>query len=310
MIPSSYMAWVGDAKETATDIKTWDETYEDIGSYVNPLITAYVALEKELFDIADDLGIGKEVRLLYHSVSMSARIGSYAGTAVEITATTATGGFVTATTGATGAALGMAAGMMGGLVLGIFALFGSSDQEEKDSAAWKRFKDASLAHYNLNDFAKEQRSHAKILRITAGLPGGNPAKNEGLAQVADKLADLYLKAQKVFTKRSAALLEATANIGRWQEYLAVWKAQAKYAAATGQTPPKQIVAGWNAMIAAIKKKIAGETAKISKLAEDAAKESTSFTNVNVIKSKSKYSAVTVGALILATWGLSRAVLSR
>jgi hypothetical protein len=125
------------AQEGRFDIAALGEAFEGTGSDL-PLVGQYVEARRWLFGEADKLGIGRAVRVFYHSTETGARVS--AALAAEATVLAASNyGAAGASTLAAASALGAAAGPIGvgvGVVVGVLsALFGGDPQDPAERAA-------------------------------------------------------------------------------------------------------------------------------------------------------------------------------
>lgn len=130
---------------TADAMRSANEAHEELAKNV-PIAAEYIELRDKVFAIADDLGIGNQVREIYHDTAFGVKAGTAAGSAAAYVL--AGGGVAAAYTGAVavGAAVGMAAGGIVGAVIGFAASFFSSDDDDEEKAREKQ-RQANRAAY-------------------------------------------------------------------------------------------------------------------------------------------------------------------
>jgi hypothetical protein len=264
------------ADQAAAEAQKWNEQYEAHAGDVDPDVKAYLEMRDKVFALADQLGIGQQVRTLYHTTAVGAKLGVAGG---SVGAAIASGGALPAMysgAAATGAAIGMAAGTGVGLVVALFSLFGGDDSDPQKAAERKARKeerariDTYLAsRLNLSGLIKEQQNAAATARamkaklgdlIYAGGFGFQPVQVDKAIQTGDALALLYQKIGQTFSPADIALFESQANIERWQRTrqlsLATFAAQL-----TGQIAKEQ--ANFDKLLAARQKTVTPKSAKIS-----------------------------------------------
>lgn len=136
-IVAFYNTALKQAKSGRFDIAELGEAYEGMGADL-PFIKQYVDARRALFLEADKLGIGRELRVIYHSTETGARVT--AGLSAQAAVLAASNyGAASSTTLATAAAMGAAAGPIGvgvGVAVGFFSmLFGANDPKEQAERA-------------------------------------------------------------------------------------------------------------------------------------------------------------------------------
>lgn len=208
------------------DVVQAGEAYEQIAIDLHiPLAAQVVELRRELFGLADDLGVGKEVRAIYHHVALGARVGAPAGAALAVLKSTASWGGPTAAAGASaGAFSGMQFGMAVGLAVAIISLFGGDDSDERYRAARerarRRVKELLRRFGTIGDLAADQDDNAADARAMAGLVDSLGARHLGdqlrkMAGGSTKLATFYRRAAEILPADDRKLFVSLANLGRW-----------------------------------------------------------------------------------------------
>jgi hypothetical protein len=201
-------------------IETTDAVVQDLDI---PVMSNALDLMDDVFTIADDLGIGSQVRQAVYGL----RGAEYATSVISSTPL----GVSTAATAAyagenvlTGLG-GMAALGAIGLVIGIVALldpFGDDDAEKKRA----KKAQAEVLHLRdrltLQDFASEQDGAAGGLTMMASFAAavpnvGDPAELQKRALFAQKLAQFYRAADKTLDPQKRDLFESLSNLARWQQ---------------------------------------------------------------------------------------------
>jgi hypothetical protein len=132
-----YNTALKEAKRGRLDIAELGEAYEGMGSDL-PIVGQYVEARRWLFDQADKIGIGRAVRVLYHSTETGARVSAALSAEAAVLAASNYGA-ASSTTLAAAAAMGAAAGPIGvgvAVVTGVLsALFGADDPKEQAERA-------------------------------------------------------------------------------------------------------------------------------------------------------------------------------
>lgn len=258
-----------------------------------PLVGAYRDLLHKIFRIADDLGIGREVRILYYSISVGAEVGAAAPAATArfvasipgLSAALARAGLPTAFVASTqlggsaiaslGAAAGMSAGMVAGAVIALFSLFGGDGEDEerkrkREVAARKALRHL-LDRLDFKGLASEQEAVASEATAMSVLMGpianaelrarfGDPKKLRALADVSRKFAAFYRELGKQLAPNEAALFLSLVNRGRWQgAYDALMRLPVR------QRAYLNLAAGAELAIS-LRQRIAEEEARLEKLA--------------------------------------------
>jgi hypothetical protein len=205
----------------AKGINTSDQVIKDLDV---PVVAQALELLDEVYAIADDLGIGPEVR----AAVTTARTASYASTILTnylpSVASNAVGGALIAGLGAVAIVATVAV-----IVVAIVGLF-SDDDEEKHLRV--KQAQARILHLRerltLNQFADEQTSTAGLEIIYAKAPGWlgplssfaiSPEEHLKQAVQANKFASFYRTAAKRLNPDQRALFESVSNLARWQSSL-------------------------------------------------------------------------------------------
>jgi hypothetical protein len=192
---------------------------DDVVKALNvPVMQEALELQDDVFTIADEIGVGAEVRAAVYSIRGATYAAGVASAIVGPTATAAAAGVFLSIGGV--AALG-AIGVVASIV---FGLFGSSD-DEKAHAAIKRAQAAALHlrdRLTLAQFAAEQdRTRADEL-LLASVPWGDSGEHKKAAELAGKLAAFYRAAESRLDAPDRELFESLANLARWQGALGAY----------------------------------------------------------------------------------------
>jgi hypothetical protein len=192
---------------------------DDVVKALNvPIMQQALELQDAVFTIADELGVGAEVRAAVYAIRGAQYATGIAGSMVG-GAATAAGASVLAGIGGV-AALG-AIGVIGAIV---FGLFSSSDEDEKAHAAIKRAQAAALHlrdRLTLAQLAAEQDaardSELGLAQLSKVVPAlGTPAEHAKSAELATRLAAFYRAASARLDAPDRELFESLANLARWQ----------------------------------------------------------------------------------------------
>lgn len=226
----SYGALGVTASQASAEARKWVEWSDQIVRDLDiPVMNTALKILDKIFLIADDAGVGDEVRqsvyairTLSYATTLAPGILPVAGTAaIASVGGTATAASASASvlTIAGGAAILGAAGLVAGIAS---AIFGGGDDEE----AQKRIKraQAQVLHLRdrltLADFAAEQDAAAYAELAMAMIPWWDPAPHKAAAARAQKLAAFYRTAVKALTPTEREMYESIANLARWQAALA------------------------------------------------------------------------------------------
>jgi hypothetical protein len=251
----SYVLALGSAASTAdkatADAVKWNQAYEARAGEVDPEVVAYLALRDYVFKLADELGIGEQVRVLYHTTAVAAKggmVGGAAGGAAYAAAEqvgSGAGSMVAAQySGAvgTGAAIGMAAGTVVGLAVALFSIFSDDNVKAEERAKRKAERQKAqaflLSRLSLPDLIKEQQNSASTARQRASriraeiskfgylFPSsinkevlGDPVAYDKAAAAADHMVALYQKIGQSLKSVDLKLFESMTNTQRWQTAL-------------------------------------------------------------------------------------------
>lgn len=199
--------------------------HEELGRHV-PIAAQYLELRDKVFAIADDLGIGKEIRTLYHNMAFGTKAGTAVGVGVAAIASGGAFGSFAAGGAAAGGAMGAMAGAVVGAVVAVFDLFGSDDDEIAEArrkakkAALDAYEKRLLAPLTLEAMVSEQNAIAKTSRGTLDGPMG-PLLPPGIKAMAtanlarsEALVKLYAEVPKKLRPTDLELFVIGADIGR------------------------------------------------------------------------------------------------
>lgn len=190
-----------------------------------PVMSNALDMMDDVFTVADNLGIGSEVRSAVYGL----RGAEYAAVVIGDMPIAISASAASAYAGSsilTGLG-GMAALGAVGLIVGIVALL---DPFGDDDAELKRRKRAQseILHLRdrltLEDFAAEQDASAAGLSMMASLAQivpsvGDAAELTKRAQFATKLAQFYRTVSATLSPDKKALFETLSNLARWQQTL-------------------------------------------------------------------------------------------
>lgn len=239
----SYAALSSDvASDLSKEARVQGERYLKFAATVDPDAKAVVEFLDGVFAVADELGIGQEVRTVFYDTYAGAMGGAVSGAAIS----TAVGGASLAA----GVAAGMAAGGIVGVAVAVFALvFGDDQEDEKKKARQKRRKARNeamalaLKRLDLPGLITEQRvaafdarERAKTIRVlraiavttsqkTAIAQMGNAGQLEEAARIADAMVKLYEELPRKLSPQNVQRFVAMTNMGRWEQYKAEFAQQ-------------------------------------------------------------------------------------
>lgn len=199
-----------------------------------PIVQEAIEIQRTVFEIADELGVGDEVRAMVYTIRGAGYLSGPAAAIAAGPAGTAVAGVLgsLAGFGALGAAVAIAAAV-GGLVSSIFGGDDSDDVTKKKKQARRRAKEALLElleHRDLGQLAEEQERIAADLSLADMLP---PPGSIGLAQqqhaeraarraTAAKLAAFFRQAAKRLSARRRAVFSRLLDLGRYGQALQVY----------------------------------------------------------------------------------------
>ena len=228
---------VDSAAAQGRDFIEWSDTAIE----KTPLVNEVLTIQQTIFDVADTLGVGAEVRAMVYAI----RGAQYVATAAQGLGLVAAGGGAGAGIAASGvvASIGgfgavAAAGVVGAVVGILAGVFGSDDTAEY-AAAKKKARErlrASLLELlqplTLQDFAAEQDKLATAFDLGASLPAtpgtlAAQSKTEQQAerQQAARMAQFFRACTLALTPRQQQLLTQLLNIGRWGRALELYEAR-------------------------------------------------------------------------------------
>jgi hypothetical protein len=192
-----------------------------------PIMTEALELQDGVFAIADELGVGAEVRAAVLTIRGAEYANVLAAGVLPSGAAAAGAGVLTGIGGV--AALGAIA-VVGAVLL---ELLGGGDDEEQT----KRTKRAQAATLHLRDrltleeFAAEQDATAgataMLVPLATALPNvglGSPAQLQAASARAQKLAAFYRAADAQLSTSGRALFESLSNLARWQSAIVQYEA--------------------------------------------------------------------------------------
>jgi hypothetical protein len=226
----SYGALGVTASQASAEARKWVEWSDQIVRDLDiPVMNTALRILDKIFLIADDAGVGDEVRqsvyairTLSYATTLAPGILPVAGTA----AIASVGGAATAASASASVlTIAGAASILGaaGLVAGIAsAIFGGGDDEEAN----KRIKraQAQVLHLRdrltLADFAAEQDAASYAEIAMSMIPWMDPSSHKAAAARAQKLAAFYRTAAKALTPAEREMYESISNLARWQGSLA------------------------------------------------------------------------------------------
>jgi hypothetical protein len=195
-----------------------DEIIKDLDI---PIMSQALELQDDVFKIADEIGVGAEVRAavyLIRGAQYAASIAANAGLSVGA------GAGAAVFSGIGGVA---ALGAVAVVALVLFEIFSSDDDEERQKARIKRAQAAALHlrdRLTLAQFAAEQDAAraselgmAELSKMWGGF--GTPAEHQKAADLSGKLAAFYRRADAELDPHARDLFESLSNLGRWQAAL-------------------------------------------------------------------------------------------
>lgn len=210
-VQASRRAWVG-----ANATIEYGQKAEDVASAVDPEIAVYAELRDKIFSVADDLGVGTEIRTLYYGLATGQRVGgalSIVGASTPIVS---------------GSAILSIAGTLSslasivGIVVGIVGLFSDDDEE------WKRVQGVTeywLRRQSIDDMIAAQNATASLVEQLRAASAKVPMSGVPGLEVkssALRMAKLYAELKQALAPQELALFVSLSNLGRWQGYLDGW----------------------------------------------------------------------------------------
>lgn len=209
------LALVGASSPAA--VVQYGEAAEEAAAYANPELAPWLELRDKVFGIADDMGVGSEVRVLYYSLSTGQRLGG-ALTTVGASLPALSGSAILSIAGT----LSSIASLVG-LVVGFVGLFSDDEDETRDRVLGlaKRW----TSRLSIDDMIAEQKAYAAFIdQLNAaakkvpisGIPSAKVRSN------ALKLASYYAELKARLSANELALFVSLSNLQRWQAYLDGW----------------------------------------------------------------------------------------
>lgn len=182
-----------------------------------PIMTTALALQDDIFSIADGLGLGEEARAVVYGLRTVQYAGSLAQNFAPGAATAAATSL--ASLGAMGA-LGVA-GVMGAALFGAFG--GESDSDKRRRVARYRQSRASLLlllkRLDMNGLIQEQENQRQLSAFSAQMSfmfGPKVAETARKREAkAAKMIQFYRQIQKTLPAAEVDLFVALTNLGRW-----------------------------------------------------------------------------------------------
>lgn len=206
----------GLAEASRQQIEVSDQVVRDLDI---PVMRQALLLMDTVFKIADDIGVGDQVRAAVYAI----RGAEYAGAVLSnfIPAGAAATAGASVFTGIGGVA---AAGVLVVIGIVLFDLFSSDDEEAKHQAKLKRAQDSIQRlrqRFSLAQFASEQDDAAAqetfMVQAAATLPlFGSPSEHAKKADTAKRLAQFFRTVDKQLDKTRRDLFESLSNLARWQ----------------------------------------------------------------------------------------------
>lgn len=266
--PRTPYAMVG--ASSSSDVVKYGQAAENAAAIAEPELAVWVELRDKVFGVADDLGIGEEIRTLYYGLSTGQRIGgalSTVGASVPIVS----GSAILSIAGTISSIASLV-----GIVVGIASLFGD-DEEEK---VIKRVQD--LVSYwtrrmSIDDFIHAETANVQMIDYLNSVPSSvlksatipSPKAREASVQ----LAAFYTQLKAQLTPDELALFVSLANIGRWQAYITGWNklkqserdAIRQYSVVDVQALLELQIAAEKPKTAAIAQKITAQGQKLDKI---------------------------------------------
>jgi len=212
-------AYVTVGASSDSDVVRYGQAAENAAVIADPEIVVWLDLRDKIFGVADDLGVGDEVRVLYYGLSTGQRIGgalSTIGASVPIVS---------------GSALLSIAGTISsiaslvGIVVGIVGLFSGDDEEEKQRNRVQSLVQHWTKRMSVDDLVHAEDANVQFLDYLSSVPSFVKVDfpNRDAARAASvKLSAFYAQLKTALSPDQLALFVSLANIGRWQGYLDGW----------------------------------------------------------------------------------------
>jgi hypothetical protein len=267
---------VGAAPGKSASVKA-GEQYHELAAEVMPIAEGVVEFEQALFSVADELGIGGEVRELYFGAAWGTIIGT---SVANLGAAVAVGGAY-ATLGAWAATAGLAVGVVAGVAVALVSIFGGGDDSEEKRAKYDKAVAKARAEQTkrlpLAGLVAEQREAWKVGQNPAAILWLSPEARKA-AELAGKLATLYERVGARLSAPARELFVSATNIARWTRFRAAWATREAQARATAAKLPVMapvvlaVAAEAAGFVAELDKRIAAEVAHLDALSRQIAAE--------------------------------------
>jgi hypothetical protein len=260
----------------ASAVETYGKDLEETSAAVNPELLPYLELQQKIFDLADDLGIGAEVRTLYYTFAAGQRTGSALST-VGATVPILSGSAVIALAGTIASLLTVV-----GIIVGVISLFDGDDAPSVQEKRLRAKVEEILKRQSIDDLISEQEglAQAAMLQIL-GKPANPKARDAAL-----KLAALLKSLKSKLSADELNLFVSLSNLGRWEGYRAAWEGM--------KQSERDAVRQYTDLGAWLDKRIAEESARAKAIAGDL-----SVRNVRLVRAAKLKSRGGVVALALA-----------
>lgn len=222
------MTWHQSPLVGVAPVVQYGQTLENTAAMFNPELAPYLELEAKVFDIADSIGIGDQVRILYYALASGQRTGAVLTTVVQ-SAPIISGSAVATLAGAISSIASMV-----GIVLGVISLFGD-DGESKAAARLVARVAKVLEWQSIDDLIAEQHELSQTTNIDIDalvkeINKSGTTIDQVVARIqaaqagAQKLEQLLTTIKQRLSPDELALFVAVSNLGRWEQYLLGWNA--------------------------------------------------------------------------------------
>jgi hypothetical protein len=218
------MKWSDIAGVGATGVKkTADDALDTSDAVIReldiPIMSQALQLQSVIFTIADELGVGDEVRTLVKGIREFEYAGIVAANYLPAGTAAAVGGAALSSIGAFGAL-----GAVGVIGVALVSLFGGEDEEankavERVEMARRQLTDV-LERKSLQGLADEQAVLAFRLERRAQFSTNARVQADlKTAQTARRLERFYVESQKKLSPAERDLFTSLSNLGRWEKTL-------------------------------------------------------------------------------------------
>lgn len=280
----------------APAVVEYGEGLESVAATAYPALLPYLELEQKVFDIADELGIGDEVRILYYSIATGQRTGAVLTTVVT-TAPVISGSAVASLAGAISSIASVV-----GIVLGVISFFSSDDDQEQAKKRLHAKVEQILKRQSIDDMIAEQHELSQsttlsIDDIKAQIKAGTTigeivARTQQSQAAAAKLETLLRALKQKLTPDELALFVSVSNLGRWDAYYAAWNGM-KQSQRDAVRENDTDLGAW------LEKRIASETATMEALGAELAKKNVQLARYPQRATTSSAWLIGLGLLALA-----------